>query len=88
MVKISEILNTSCDYLLTGKAFNIAEAKNLAAGVAQKKENAADVAVSFAVIAGLILLAIGLGILTDKDKQNLSDLLKTGDGEKLSQGGK
>lgn len=87
VVKIAQNLNTSCDYLLTGKSFDAEAATAQAQGAAQKKGNGADVAVSFAVIAGLILLAIGLGILTDKDKQNLSDMLKS-DGGKNPEGGK
>ncbi len=81
VVKIAQNLNTSCDYLLMGKSFDAGAVTTQAQEAAKKKGSGADVAVSFAVIAGLILLAIGLGILTDKDKQNLSDMLKSDNGK-------
>lgn len=75
VVKIATYLNTSTDYLLLGKSVE-EQAKDLSSAVSHNQEGNKNVAVSFAIIAGLILLALGLGILSDKEKQDLGDMLK------------
>lgn len=77
VIKIAQKLNVSTDYLLLGKSAS-ESAKEIQAAVGKDKDGAKNVAVSFAVIAGMILLAIGLGVLSNKEKDDLAEMLKKG----------